>query len=309
MSVFRAARRGNTGVLPPRPKIQAPRFSRALASSTKPSGQTSTKSRPNQSSASLKRTASASLPIRENPTPTRGTIQPVIAFATSERFNFDELSKALPQSVRRFEEALWAPVNVPSSHGEVWIFGNGAIVCWGLDEEASRTFAQNITLRAPHAVFSPGGGGGGGVAHPNYKHANPSFRQTRLQGDLIILGQVPPYSDLSEIPSHPDSSMAPSFPTHTFPARYAFSQALARSTALAAFESRLDAFLSSVERLPQTLSETGVPGLKRKQIIQKLGELLKFRQGLNLSRQNFGDTPDFYWAELVLEGAVMAPQI
>lgn len=29
---------------------------------------------------------------------------------------------------------------------------------------------------------------------------------------------------------------------------------------------------------------------------------MKFRQGLNLSRQNFSDTPDFYWAEPVLEG-------
>src|SRR5260370_10174135 len=154
ISVLRAARRGSTGVLPPRPKIQIPRISRTFASGTKPSGQTSTKPKPNQSSASLKRTACASLPIRENPTPKRGAIQPVIAFATAERFNFDELSKALPQSIRRFEEALWAPVNVPGSHGEVWIFGNGAIVCWGLDEEAARTFAQNITLRAPHGVFS-----------------------------------------------------------------------------------------------------------------------------------------------------------
>ena len=141
-----------------------------------------------------------------------------------------------------------------------------------------------------------------GVAQEKLKAYLTLFRQTRLQGDLIILGQVPPYSGLSETPPALDPSTESSFPKHTFPARYAFSQALARSTALAAFESRLDAFISSVERLPQTLSETGVPGLKRKQIIQKLGQLLKFRQGLNLSRQNFGDMPDFYWAEPVLEG-------
>jgi len=33
----------------------------------------------------------------------------------------------------------------------------------------------------------------------------------------------------------------------------------------------------------------------------KLGELMKFRQGLNLNRENFLDTPDFYWGEPVLE--------
>jgi uncharacterized Rmd1/YagE family protein len=47
---------------------------------------------------------------------------------------------------------------------------------------------------------------------------------------------------------------------------------------------------------------TGKPSLPRRELIKKLGELMKFRQGLNLSRQNFSDTPDFYWAEPVLEG-------
>ena len=29
---------------------------------------------------------------------------------------------------------------------------------------------------------------------------------------------------------------------------------------------------------------------------------MKFRQGLNLNRENFSDTPDFYWGEPELEG-------
>ena len=36
----------------------------------------------------------------------------------------------------------------------------------------------------------------------------------------------------------------------------------------------------------------------------KLGELLRFRQGLNLNRENFSATPDFYWSEPVLEGTL-----
>jgi Uncharacterised ACR, YagE family COG1723 len=85
-------------------------------------------------------------------------------------------------------------------------------------------------------------------------------------------------------------------------ARYAFSQALARSTALSALEISLDRYLSSVALLPHSLSKTGKPGLGRKALIKKLGELMKFRQGLNLNRENFSDTPDFYWAEPELEG-------
>ena len=123
-------------------------------------------------------------------------------------------------------------------------------------------------------------------------------RSTRLQGDLIILGHSPPMSE-AELPPRlpPDIPFA----LDTFAARYTFSQALARSTALSAFETQLDAYISSVERLPQALSETGEPGLRRKVLIQQLGHLLKFRQVLNLGRENFGDTPDFYWQEPALE--------
>ncbi len=56
--------------------------------------------------------------------------------------------------------------------------------------------------------------------------------------------------------------------------------------------------------LPDTLVRTGEPGLGRVALVKKLGELLKFRQGLNLNRENFYDTPDFYWTEPVLEGDV-----
>lgn len=91
------------------------------------------------------------------------------------------------------------------------------------------------------------------------------------------------------------------FPEDTLLARYAFSQALSRSTALSALEVALEKYLSSMALLPHTLAETGKPGMNRKNLIKKLGELMKFRQHLNLSRENFLETPDFYWAEPELE--------
>lgn len=105
-------------------------------------------------------------------------------------------------------------------------------------------------------------------------------------------------SEPEVLPAIPDTAV---LPIDTFAARYTFSQALARSTALSAFETSLDTYISTVELLPQTLSETGEPGISRKVLIQQLGHLLKFRQGLNLGRENFGDTPDFYWQEPALE--------
>lgn len=42
----------------------------------------------------------------------------------------------------------------------------------------------------------------------------------------------------------------------------------------------------------------------RTALVKKLGELMKFRQGLNLNRENFSDVPDFYWTEPELESAL-----
>ena len=84
-------------------------------------------------------------------------------------------------------------------------------------------------------------------------------------------------------------------------ARYAYSQALSRSTALSVLEESLEAYLLSVAQLPHSLEKTGKPGLGRQALIKKLGVLMKFRQGLNLNRENFSDTPDLYWTEPELE--------
>ena len=122
-------------------------------------------------------------------------------------------------------------------------------------------------------------------------------RKTRLQGDLIILGQKPELTSSTPPPNLPPMV----FPEETLFARYAFSQALSRSTALSALEVSLDDHLSSMASLPHALAKTGIPNMGRQALIKKLGELMIFRQGLNLNRENFSDVPDFYWAEPELE--------
>ena len=129
--------------------------------------------------------------------------------------------------------------------------------------------------------------------------AHECDRDTRLQGDIIILGRTPPLSNEESLPVDLPPSL---FPRETVLARYAFSQALSRSTALSGLETSLEHYLSSISLLPQALQKTGKPGLGRRALVMKLVELLRFRQGLNLNRENFSDTPDFYWSEPVLEG-------
>lgn len=120
-----------------------------------------------------------------------------------------------------------------------------------------------------------------------------------MQGDLIVLGQTAPLNEADLVPKN----LPPmAFPKETLLARYAYSQALSRSTALSALEVSLDHYLTSMALLPYKLAATGKPGMGRKQLIKKLGELMKFRQLLNLNRENFSEIPDFYWSEPELEG-------
>ncbi|CAE6363667.1 unnamed protein product [Rhizoctonia solani] len=259
--------------------------SRKLAQSPPPA---SPKSKPQ----TLRRAAQASLPIRSNPTPTRGTIRPVLTLATAESYNPHFLEGTLPAGSQRVHAAWWIP-NWRS--GEVWVFDSGSCVFWGLSEAEARMFVAEVIMRVKGAEV---------VKLKTLELEELEFvtdpnETTRLQGDLIILGQMPPISEV-EFPSPPSPSTAIS--PETLPARYAFSHALARSSALAALETSLDSYLHSVSRLPSTLGTTGKPGLGRKELRMKLGQLMRFRQGVNLGRESFGDTPDLYWTEPVLEG-------
>ena len=240
----------------------------------------------------LRRAAAASQPIRSNPTPTRSEIQPVFTLSTAERYDFRKLRERLPSSAQSIHEAWWIPKH---DKGEIFVFpNNGSFVCWGLSHKEAQKFAGRVLEFQGVEV--------GSLKEPETEEldfiTDPS-EQTRLQGDLIILGKGHDETEAGDVVSSLPNSV---FPQHTLMARYAFSQALSRSTSLSALEVSLEEYLSSVANLPHSLEKTGKPGLGRRELIKKLGELMKFRQGLNLSRENFADTPDLYWAQPVLEG-------
>ncbi|KAG6842314.1 hypothetical protein C0991_010602 [Blastosporella zonata] len=241
----------------------------------------------------LRRSASDSLPIRSTRTPTRGDIQTVFTLATAERYLLSRLRlhPDLPARAQALNEALWIPKwGKPGKEGEVFIFSNGSFVCWGLAEQEARRFAAEVIDQAPGIKVAP-------LADAETEELEfvvDTIENTRLQGDLIILGQVSPGTSTKNLPPMV-------LPEETLLARYAYSQALSRSTALSALEVSLDEYLISMAQLPHSLIKTGKPGMGRTALIKKLGELMKFRQGLNLNRENFSDVPDFYWAQPELE--------
>jgi uncharacterized Rmd1/YagE family protein len=118
---------------------------------------TDTKPKP-KSTTPLRRSASASLPIRANPTPTRGSIQPIFTLATAERYLLSRLRSHpnLPAGSQALHESWWIPKwKNEGKEGEVFIFSNGSIVCWGLGEADTKKFAAEVIDSTPGIEVDP----------------------------------------------------------------------------------------------------------------------------------------------------------
>src|SRR6266850_6159004 len=110
----------------------------------------------------LRRTASDSLSIRTNPKPTQSEIQPISTLATAERYLLTRLRTRLPSALgaRPLHDAYWVPKwsrcgsgsggegGEGKREGEVFIFGNGSFVCWGLAEEDAMRFRRDVLIPA-----------------------------------------------------------------------------------------------------------------------------------------------------------------
>lgn len=107
----------------------------------------------------LRRSASASLPIRANPTPTRGDIQPVFTLATAERYLLSRLRSHpdLPARSQALHESWWIPkwTGKGGREGEIFVFSNGSYVCWGLGEEDALMFKQQVIDKAVGLQVAP----------------------------------------------------------------------------------------------------------------------------------------------------------
>lgn len=139
---------------------------------------------------------------------------------------------------------------------------------------------------------------------------------TRVVGDVIVMGQAPtldPKEDLSsgneeaaQSSSSSSSTMADASKTMEetsgqdeeppswtpLLARLAFSQGLARSARLSVQESALTAYLEEVASVPGRLEAAGKVPMHRREVIRKMGTLLRLRQRANLDTENFLDDPE-----------------
>lgn len=272
-----------------------------------------------------RRLEAASLPLRNNPAPTRGPILQCIAHTTAERYDLPALARVLRRMGVRWDEVPegdrdrafvigpWkgrggaerlisgkdvrteAEVEEDTDlgfeygeRGEIWVFGSGSFVTWGLTEEEGRVFLREV-IRAPGRVETER------LQLQDCEVEEVDFvvdpkAKTSILGNLILLGSAP---ELSTFP--PSPSLA------SLLARYTLSLSLTRSSSLSVLESRLDKHIASVSLLPRALERFGQQPLGRREVIRKIGELMTLRMAVNTRGGGLEETPEFYWSEPELE--------
>jgi len=87
--------------------------------------------------------------------------------------------------------------------------------------------------------------------------------------------------------------------------KYTFSDAIASSVKLGAWEAALDQIIDSIEHISEDLKRTGNVRMSSREVLQKSGEILALRHVINLS-SDLLDTPDFYWDREGLENLYLA---
>jgi uncharacterized Rmd1/YagE family protein len=65
----------------------------------------------------------------------------VFTLATAERYLLSHLRNNLPPDSQTLHESWWVP---HWQGGEVFVFVNGTIVCWGLGEASARKFVREV---------------------------------------------------------------------------------------------------------------------------------------------------------------------
>jgi uncharacterized Rmd1/YagE family protein len=88
-------------------------------------------------------------------------------------------------------------------------------------------------------------------------------------------------------------------------AKYTFSDAIAASVKLGAWEASLETIIDSIEHISEDLKRNANVKLTRDEVLQKTGEILALRHVINLS-SDLLDTPDFYWDREGLENLYMS---
>lgn len=161
---------------------------------------------------------------------------------------------------------------VSKHHAEMFVFEYGIVVFWNFSEIHEKNILADLafaTDEPEELLINPIDEQDIETEEFHFEY-NSNIQRPRIYNDMITLRSADHLIKLT------------------------MSHAIAQSTKLCLFESRMVNVLQLIAKLPKKLALTGTLGLKRTQLLKKTGKLFKLRVDVNLSNSIL-DTPDFFW--------------
>ncbi|KAI5960757.1 RMD8 [Candida pseudojiufengensis] len=160
--------------------------------------------------------------------------------------------------------------DVSKHHAEMFVFAYGIVVFWNFSEIHEKNILADLAFSDKDLLINPIDEQDIETEEFHFEY-DRELHRPRIYNDMITLRSGDHLIKLT------------------------MSMAIAQSTKLGLFESRMVNILHSISKLPKKLALTGRLGLKRNQLLRKSGKLFKLRVDVNLS-SSILDTPDFFWS-------------
>lgn len=191
--------------------------------------------------------------------------------SSNEEDNFDPYE---PQYFNYKEQPALVE-NTVVDHAEVFLYSYGVIVFWNFSKNQEENILADISFYSSDEA---------GSEMLISKVDEMDFETEEFHVEYDKSAKVPRiFNDLITLKSG----------DHLI--KMTLSHAIAQSTKLCRFESRVQDVLYSVAKLPKILALTGQLGINRQQLLRKSGKLFKLRVDVNLS-SNVLDVPEFFWS-------------
>ncbi|CCK70045.1 Rmd8p KNAG_0D02960 [Huiozyma naganishii CBS 8797] len=158
-----------------------------------------------------------------------------------------------------------------TDHAELFIFHYGVIVFWNFTEEQEKNLLGDITFADDKDLMIRPIDEQDIETEEFHFEYDMDTERPRIFNDIVTLRSGDHIVKMT------------------------LSYAIAQSSKLSRFESRITPLLSAVMKLPKRLALHGTLGLRREQLLKKSGKLFKLRVDVNLS-SSILDTPDFFWS-------------
>ena len=189
--------------------------------------------------------------------------------------------------------------------GEMYIFSYGVAVFWNFTAQQEKSILADLTFSTPSSPPSYSSSTDlSAIKSPTFAPPCPTTIPTATSSSPLVLSPSPPTSFETEAfhfeysPSTPRPRIYNDMITlrsgdHML--KLTISHAIAQSTKLSVFESRLESQMKGEAlAIPRRLALRGDLGMKREEVVRILGSLFKSRVDVNLS-SNILEVPRFFW--------------